>query len=270
MATANATKQSLAVNTAKTAVSADTSGKSKFSSYINTPNVQASILNTLGDLSRTKSFTASLITAVTNNPDLQKCDAVTVISAALFGESLNLSSSPQLGHYHIVPFRDHAVFVLGWKGYYQLALRSGVYEKLHATEIKEGEVVRIDPIYEEYEFKAIKDPAERLKAPTVGYYAFYKTLDGFRKEIYLTKAEMEHHALQYSNGYRSDKEKGTKYTFWSKDFDSMALKTMFRQLIGKYGLMSTELETAFKADMSAGGFDESEREYVDNMSEEDL
>jgi hypothetical protein len=97
----------------------------------------------------------------------------------------------------------------------------------------------------------------------IGYYAFYEYLNGFRKAIYWGKAKMEAHAKQYSQGYRGDLSKGTKYTFWSKDFDGMAKKTMLRQLISKYGVMSTELQNAYESDMAVIN-DDGTKDYVDN------
>lgn len=268
MATAKATKQTLAPATETSVQNVQKAvAQEKFGIYIKNPKIQQSIVTTLGDTTKAKTFTASIISAVTTNPDLMACDNLTILSAALLGESLNLSPSPQLGQYYMMPFKEKATFVLGWKGYYQLALRSGEYKKLNAVPIKDGELVKCNPIYEDYEFNFIDDPEKRLAAPTIGYYAFYETINGFRKEMYITKAEMEKHASNYSASYRYDKSKGAKLSFWSKDFDSMALKTMYRQLIGKYGIMSTDLQKAYTNDMSSGGLEEGSREYVDNPSE---
>lgn len=267
MATAKATKQTLATATTEVAVAKEESTKKAFGIFIKSPKVQQSILSTLGDVTRAKTFTASIISAVTTTPTLMACDNVTILSAALLGESLNLSPSPQLGQYYITPFKGKATFVLGWKGYYQLALRSGEYKKLNAVPIKEGELITCNPIYEDYEFDYINDPSKRLAAPTIGYYAFYETVNGFRKEMYITKQEMEAHASRYSNAYNYDKKHGTSNSQWTTGFDDMALKTMYRQLIGKYGIMSTELQKAYTNDMSSGGLDEGTREYIDNVPE---
>lgn len=246
-------KAPVVANTTKKAV--QTAKNVQFSSFIKSPNVMHSIETTLGDSAKTKTFVASIISAVSTNAALRECENTSIISAALLGESLNLSPSPQLGHYYMVPFNDKtrgnvATFILGWKGYYQLAMRSGMYKKLQAVAIKEGEIIKCNPIEEEYEFQPIEDPTERQKAKTVGYYAFFETVNGFKKALYWTREEMEAHALQYSKGYASDKKYGRSYTFWSKQFDDMALKTMFRQLIGKYGIMSIELQKAYEHDNS--------------------
>lgn len=238
-----------AVNTANTAV--QTAKKVNFSSFIKSPTVYKSIEGTLGSAAKAKTFVSSVISAVNTNAELAKCEPTSIISAALLGEALGLSPSPQLGQYYMVPFNDNkrgkvATFILGWKGYYQLAMRSGAYKKLHAIEIKEGELVKCDPINEEYEFSVIEDPTERSSKKTIGYYAFFETVNGFKKSMYLTREQMEAHAMAYSAGYK----KKTGYTDWEKNFDGMGIKTMFRQIISKYGIMSIELRTAFENDES--------------------
>jgi recombination protein RecT len=198
-------------------------------------------------------FISAIISATTANPELQECTNQSILSGALLGESLKLSPSPQLGQYYLVPYNEAgkgkvAQFQLGYKGYIQLALRSGQYKKLNVLAIKEGELVRFDPLNEEIEVKLIEDEFERERAETVGYYAMFEYMNGFKKAMYWTKAKMEAHALKYSPGYASDKRNGKKYTFWSKDFDGMAYKTMLRQLIGKWGVMSIEMQTALESD----------------------
>lgn len=145
----------------------------------------------------------------------------------------------------------------------QLAIRSGQYQTLNASEVKKGELVSYNPITSEVELSPIMDPEARESAPTIGYYASFTLTNGFKKEIYWPKEKMEHHATQYSAGYRAHKG----YTFWEKDFDSMAKKTMLRQLISKWGVMSIEMQTAYVNDMAEvkadGGFFEPEN-YPDN------
>lgn len=215
-------------------------------------------------------FISAVVSAVNNNPMLQECTNQSILSAALLGESLNLSPSPQLGQYYMVPFNDAkkgkvAQFQLGYKGYIQLAIRSGQYKKLNVLAIKEGELIHFDPLFEEIEVKLIEDEQQREQAETIGYYAMFEYINGFRKAIYWSKAKMEAHALKYSQGYAADKRKGTAWTFWSKDFDSMAYKTMLRQLISKWGIMSIDMITAIDSDMAVINEDGS-KTYVDNDS----
>lgn len=239
--------------------------KPKFSVAIQTDTYQKLIRQTLSDPKRAERFIASISSAVAVNSTLQECDAGTILAGALLGESLNLSPSPQLGQYYLVPFNNNrkgtkeAQFVLGYKGYIQLALRSGNYKKLNVLAIKQGELVKWDPLNEEIEIHLIEDDTVREQIETAGYYAMFEYLNGFKKAIYWSKAKMEAHANNYSNGYRARKG----YTFWEKDFDSMALKTMLRQLISKWGIMSLEMQQAFDGDMGVINEDKTV-DYVDN------
>jgi len=208
-------------------------------------------------------FISAVVSAVNNNPALQDCTNQSILSAALLGEALKLSPSPQLGQYYMVPFNDKekgkvAQFQLGYKGYIQLAIRSGQYKKLNVLAIKEGELVRFDPLNEEIEVNLIADEEEREKAPTIGYYAMFEYVNGFRKAIYWSRTKMEAHALKYSNGYRAKKG----YTFWERDFDGMAYKTMLRQLISKWGIMSIDMQMALDSDMAVIREDGS-KDYVE-------
>ena len=240
--------------------------KPKFSVMIQSDAYKNLINNTLGDPKRAAGFITAITSAVATNPALQECEPVTILSAGLLGETLQLSPSPQLGQYYLVPFNDRklgrkvAQFQLGYKGYIQLAIRSGQYKKLNAMAIKEGELIRYDPLNEEIEVQLIEDDAEREAAPTIGYYAMFEYLNGFRKVIYWSKEKMESHALQYSQGYKAKKG----YTFWEKSFDDMAIKTMLRQLISKWGIMSIDFQKAYEADMGVLRPGTDKIDYVDN------
>lgn len=216
-------------------------------------------------------FISAIVSATTANPALQECSNGSILSAAILGESLKLSPSPQLGQYYLVPFKDKekgkvAQFQLGYKGYIQLAIRSGQYKKLNVLGIKEGELIRFDPLNEEIEVQLIEDEDAREATETVGYYAMFEYTNGFKKAMYWSKKKMEAHALKYSQGYAADKRKGTSWTFWSKDFDGMAYKTMLRQLISKWGIMSIEMQSAIDADMAVIN-DDGTKDYVDNQPE---
>ena len=236
-------KQVLPTQTSTVTNTVQKSQKMNFAAVLKSPAVQTSLIGTLGDAMKAKTFTAALISAVNTNRQLMSCEPMSIISAALLGESLQLSPSPQLGHYYMVPFNDSksgttkATFQLGWKGYYQLALRSGQYKHLDAVAVKEGELIGYNPITDEINLEPIGDPLAREKAKTIGYYAHFELNNGFTKAMYWPKEKMEAHALTYSQGYKAKRG----YTFWEKDFDSMALKTMYRQLISKYGIMSIEM-----------------------------
>lgn len=250
--------------------------KPKFSVAITTSGYQKLINNTLGDPLRAQRFISSITSAVAVNPALQECEAGSILAGALLGESMNLQPSPQLGQYYLVPFkmkekRDRngnitqpactkAQFVLGYKGYIQLALRTGQYKKLNVIEIKEGELRSFDYLNEEIECVMISDFEARENAETIGYYAMFEYMNGFRKAMYWTKEQMMRHADKFSpafsaeaykrlqNGEIPDKELWKYSSFWYKNFDDMAKKTMLRQIISKWGIMSAELVSAIEHD----------------------
>jgi len=241
------------------------SKKSTFSNFITSAGVKRKINEMIGGQDGQR-FMTSIISAVSNNPALSECDQGSILSAAMLGESLKLSPSPQLGQYYMVPFNDRkrgckvAQFQLGYKGYIQLAVRSGYYKKLNVLAIKENELINYDPLNEEIEVQLIEDEEERENAPTIGYYAMFEYNNGFKKTMYWSKSKMEAHAMKYSMGYKAKKG----YTFWEKDFDGMAYKTMLRQLISKWGIMSIDMQNAQIKDMGVIK-ENGEPEYVDTL-----
>ena len=189
--------------------------KTGLTAYLTNDAVKNQINNVIGGKNGDR-FISSIVSAVQTNSALQECTNPSILSAALLGESLKLSPSPQLGQYYMVPFNNNkkgfkeAQFQLGYKGYIQLAIRSGQYKKLNVLAIKEGELVRFDPLNEEIEVNLIEDEEAREEAPTVGYYAMFEYTNGFKKAMYWSKKKMEAHALKYSKGYKAKKG----YTFW--------------------------------------------------------
>ena len=223
--------------------------KMGMTAYLTQDAVKDQINKVIGGKNGTRFITA-IISAVNNNEQLQQCTNQSILSAALLGESLNLSPSPMLGYYYLVPFNDKnkgkvAQFQIGYKGLIQLAIRSGQYKKINVMAIKEGELEYFDPLNEDIKVNLmVSDWNAREKAKTIGYYATFELTNGFKKSIYWSKEQMEAHAEQYSMGYKAKKG----YTFWEKDFDAMAYKTMLRQLLSKWGIMSTEMMSAIDSD----------------------
>ena len=221
-----------------------------FSMAINSEGYKKVINNTIRDPQRAARFVSSITSAVAVNPLLQECDPSTILSGALLGESLGLSPSPQLGQFYLVPYKDNklgrtvAQFQIGYKGLIQLALRSGYYKNLNVFAVKVGELKKWNPVTEELVISIIEDDVTREMTETEGYVATFTYLNGFTKTLYWSKKKMEAHALRYSKGYAAKKG----YTFWEKDFDAMAFKTMLRQLISKWGVMSVEMVSAFDND----------------------
>ena len=252
--------------------------KPKFSVAITTKSYQTLINNTLGDPQRARRFVSAITSAVAVNPALQECEAGTILAGALLGESLNLSPSPQLGQYYLVPFKSKAKydrqgnlispevvkaqFVLGYKGYIQLALRSGAYADLDVMDIKQGEYLGKDPMTGKPRFSFIEDDDERDRLETIGYMAYFEYLNGFRKVVYWSREKMLSHADKYSpafsakafqdiqDGKIAEKDMWRYSSFWYKNFDDMAKKTLLRHIISRWGVMSIEMQTAFERDSS--------------------
>lgn len=252
--------------------------KPKFSVAITTKGYQTLINNTIGDPQRARRFVSAITSAVAVNPALQECEAGTILAGALLGESLNLSPSPQLGQYYLVPFKSKAKydrqgnllspevvkaqFVLGYKGYIQLALRSGAYADLDVMDIKQGEYLGKDPMTGKPRFSFIEDDDERDRLETIGYMAYFEYLNGFRKVVYWSREKMLSHADKYSpafsakafqdiqDGKIAEKDMWRYSSFWYKNFDDMAKKTLLRHIISRWGVMSIEMQTAFERDSS--------------------
>lgn len=261
----------------------------KLSVYLQNDAVKKQINQVVGGKNGTR-FISSIVSAVQSTPALQECTSPSIVNAALLGEALNLSPSPQLGQFYMVPFDNkkkgckEAQFQLGYKGYIQLAIRSGYYKKLNVLAIKEGELVRYDPLDEEVEVNLIDDDILREEAPTMGYFAMFEYENGFRKTLYWSKKKMLAHAEKYSfafyknggakslelleQGKIPEKDMWKYSSFWFKDFDGMALKTMLRQLISKWGIMSIDLQNAIDKDMAVI-HEDGKTEYVDAVKAED-
>ena len=257
--------------------------KGGLTAYLTQDAVKNQINKVVGGKNGTR-FVSSIVSAVQTTPALQECTNPSILSAALLGEALNLSPSPQLGQFYMVPFKNkkkgvtEAQFQLGYKGYIQLAIRSGYYKKLNVLAIKEGELIRYNPLEEEIEVSLIEDDIEREETPTAGYYAMFEYENGFKKSMYWSKKKMLAHADKYSAAFSAkslelleagkipDSEKWKYSSFWYKDFDGMAMKTMLRQLISKWGIMSIDLQTAIDKDMAIIREDGT-ADYVDHQQE---
>lgn len=255
--------------------------KKTFSAFLAQDAMKKKINEMVGG-EKGQQFITAIISAVSTNPGLSECDHSSIVSAALLGQSLNLTPSPQLGQYYLVPFNDKkrgckvAQFQLGYKGYIQLAIRSGYYKKINVIAIKDGELIKYDPLAEEIEVNLIEDDEVREETATIGYYAMFEYQNGFRKTMYWSKKKMLAHANKYSQAFNSESYKNLqdgkvpqselwKYSsFWYKDFDGMAYKTMLRQLISKWGIMSIEMQEAYTKDMATIK-ENGDYEYVDNI-----
>ncbi len=195
---------------------------------------------------RTPQFISSIISLVNASPDLTKAmveSPMTVIQAGLRAAVYDLPIDPGLGYAYIVPFKNNknggkmeAVFIPGYKGMEQLALRSGAYSRVpDAVDVREGELIRYDRLTGDAEFKWVEDEDLREDLPIIGYAGYFRLKNGAEKTIYMTKAQIERHEKKNRKGQYMGKG-------WRDDWDAMAKKTVLRRLIGHYGIMSIDYQ----------------------------
>lgn len=219
---------------------------------------------------RTPQFVSSIVSLVNADATLQRVfyeAPVTIIQSALKAATFDLPIDPNLGYAYIVPFnnkrqdgtkRMEATFIMGYKGMNQLALRTGVYKTINVIDVRVGELKKYNRLTEEIELDFIEDDEERESKDIIGWVGYFKLINGTEKTIYMTKKQIETHEEKHRKGQY--KGKG-----WKQDFDSMAMKTVFRKLIGKWGLMSIDYQKADKATVAAadaiakGQFDDEDK-----------
>lgn len=253
---------------------------------MNTPAVKENIEGVLGK-EKALSLISDVVSCVQGTPALAKCTNKSILNAALVAKSINLPLTPQLGYAWLVPYSskkeingkkqyiDEAQFQIGYKGYIQLALRSEKMKKLIATDVRKGEIQGYDPFDDHYIMQGLDDFEKRIAkddkgnwvVPIIGYYAKFELTNGFTKEMFMNAEDMKKFATKYSKSYRSDIEKHNSFSYWTNNFDDMAKKTMLRQLLGKWGLLTPELEKAYVSDMAVID-DEGRPDYVDNKPDE--
>ena len=207
------------------------------------------------------SFISSILTIVRSNSKLQDCSPNSILSAAGIAAALKLPINPSLGFAYIVPYKGQATFQLGWKGFVQLAMRSGQYKTLNSGAVREGQIKEIDFVTGEI----IR--GEKTSEEISGYVAYMELINGFKKSLYMTVEEIQAHAAKYSQSYAYDLRSGKKSSVWSTNFDAMAKKTVLKKLLSNFGIISIDrqslaLATALQADQAV--ITEEGFRYVDN------
>jgi recombination protein RecT len=205
---------------------------------------------------RAPQFVSSLVSLVNADANLQKAfyqSPMTVIQSALKAASFDLPVDQNLGYAYIIPFNntkkdaqgnEHKVceanFILGWKGMHQLAMRTGAYKKINVTDVREGELKSFNRLTEDIELNFIEDEDERESKKIIGYVGYYRLINGAEKTIYMTVKQIENHEKRHRKGQYMTKN-------WRNDFNDMALKTVYRRLIGKWGVMSIDYQNREEA-----------------------
>lgn len=222
---------------------------------MNTPTMKKRFEEVLHD--NANGFMANVMTLVSNDSYLADSEPMSIMSGALTAATLNLGLDKNLGYAYLVPFNSKnkqtgkwekkAQFVLGYKGYIQLAQRSGQYRALNVIEVYDGELKSWNRLTEDFDF----DPDGRKSEEVIGYVGYFELLNGFKKTVYWTKQEIEAHRVSNSK----DKDKTKKTGVWASDYDAMARKTVLRNMLSKWGILSIEMQKATIAD-----------EHVQNVS----
>ena len=222
---------------------ATTTGVKGLSTFLNQDLVKNKFAEIIG--SDSSGFIASLLSVVNNNKLLANADQNSIYTAALMAASLKLPINQNLGLAYIVPYAGKAQFQLGYKGFKQLAQRSGQFKVMHDTDVRDGEILNHNRLSGEIEFSWNQDSKNRLKKKVIGYVSYFKLLNGFESTFYMTVEEIDAHAKKYSQTY---KRYGTG--LWKDDFEGMAKKTVTKLNLSKNAPLSVELQRATIADQA--------------------
>ena len=202
-------------------------------------------------------FMSSIITVQNSNAQLKECEPMSIIGAAAVAATLDLPIDKNLGFAHIVPYGKVAQFQMGYKGFIQLAMRTGQYQTINACPIYDGEFISENRLTGEivFDFNAKKSDT------IIGFAAYFKMINGFEKTIYWTKEKITNHAKKYSKSFNNSSSR------WQQDFSVMALKTVIKSLISKWGILSIDMQTAILTDQAVLKSTEIEDiEYIDGTT----
>lgn len=233
--------------TAPTGVAAPPSVAGMLNSILDRDGMRRRFDELLGK--RSPQFVSSVVSLVNADANLQQAfyeSPMTVIQSALKAAMFDLPIDQSLGYAYIVPFKNYkkdidakrmeATFILGWKGMHQLALRTGAYRTINVVDVREGELKRYNRLTEEVDIDFEEDEDVRNALPVIGYVGYYRLVNGAEKTIYMSVKSIEAHEKRFRKGAYQGKG-------WREDWDAMARKTVYRQLIGKWGVMSIDYQT---------------------------
>lgn len=199
----------------------------------------------------TQQFMSSILSLVNSDKNLAACDPIKLYNVCLMSAAVGLPVNQNLGQAYIIAYKGEPQLQIGWKGFVQLAQRSGQFRTINVSDVRKGEIEKFDRLTGEITFNWIEEGRE--KAEVIGYVGFFELINGFRKTFYMTKDELEKHAKKYSQTYRSG------FGVWKDNFDAMARKTVIKLLLSKYGPLSVEMQKAVELDQS-----DEEGKYPDN------
>lgn len=231
-----------------------------FKTLMNTPGMKKRFNEVLNE--RSEQFMSSLMTLVSGDDYLAQAEPMTIIASAMKAATMELPIDKNLGYAYIVPFNrkekvgnqwithNEAQFIIGYKGYIQLAQRSGQYKSLNAIAVYEGQMASWNPLTEEFIFNY----DGKISDEVIGYVGFFELLNGFKKTVYWTKQEVEEHRVANAKGFDKTKLTGA----WKDNYDQMAIKTVLRNMLSKWGILSVEMQSAVTSDEKVFRYDEND------------
>lgn len=234
--------------------------------FLGTPEAKKQLKGLLKD--KAAYFAMALVQVAEGNEQLRQAEPQSIFNAGIASAILGLPFEKNLGFAYIVPYGEKAQFQIGYKGLIQLALRTGQYKFINSTAIKEGEISSKNYLTGDFTFTFCQDDDLRDSLKTIGYASYIELNNGFRRAFYMSLKQMQAHAQEYSIAFRYDLKSGKDNSVWSKNFDAMALKTVLKLNLSKYGVLSPEFEKAFQFDGAViNKVDENgniQAEYIDN------
>lgn len=238
-----------------------------FNQTITNENTQNYLMQVLGE--KKSSFVNNLTALVANNAKLQECEPLGLMYAGIKATALDLPLDQNLGFAYVIPYKNNreqkteAQFQIGYKGFKQLAIRSGQFRILNSTDVREGEVSARNRLTGEMEFNFIQDDKERMSKPVIGFVCYFELLNGFSNTLYMSVEELKAHGLKYSQTYKSTNKYVSENSKWNTDFDAMALKTVTKLNLSRNAPLSVEMQQAVMSDQAILGENDKFR-YVDN------
>jgi len=234
---------------------------------LSSENIKTRLQEILGK--RASTFATSVIQITNQNEMLSKATPQSIVGAAMTAATLNLPLNNSLGYAYIIPYNNKqkdgswktvAQFQIGYKGFIQLAMRSGQFKTIHSTDIRQGEIIKVNRLTGEMEYDWIEDEDLRNKTKTIGYVAYFRLLNGYEATLYMTMDELNTHGKKFSQTFKKN------YGLWKDEFDSMAKKTVLKLLLSKYAPLSIDMQTAVQKDQASfNDVDDTEDVvYVDN------
>lgn len=214
-------------------------------------------------------FITSVMQIVASNKDLSLCAPESIYNAAAMAAILDLPLNNNLQYAAIIPYKDNKTGIVSaqmqimWRGFCQLAQRSGQFVTINVTDVRQGELTNRDRMTGECTFKWEQDDEVRQKLPVIGFLSYFRLLNGFEKPLYRTITELKAHGQKYSKTWNN------QYGKWTTDFDAMCQKTVIKELLQKWGPLSIEMAQSIQADQSViANIEEGRYEYPDNAHEE--